>query len=1042
MAQLPSRHAQEPQFRLEKVLLQFSNTFLIKQMHVNNNIMCIVTLDYIYRINLADPSKVLKFALANGLSIAETWADETGTYLIARSTSDQYFHLHKSYEKFKILPKLNGFKAKIIKFLMAKSHSVAFMAVSDSDTIHLGSLSCHEPLENKRDDKKLRQVFQSDFRVRDICFTSSDTSIVVFGSEIMLQWSCEGSDYAAVESAMRKAPQTTHIEVGNDYLVIVTNGPTYLIFGKESGYVKSNDPEISLLLPDRLQLFLKFHMERDSIVTMPHHLLHIEAGLESIHVYDKIRLKEVKEISARKAGLSGRKLISATQDIKMHTYWIYTEEEIFEIIALNESSSVWQSYLKLGHYDKALDLLNESETGIVNNHARNFIAIEQGYALFKQGRLDSFTSYSELKEEAYSALLESMKKLAQLSVAIGEVVALCSLQKQDISESAIFLRELFVTYLKEVLSSATKELSPLQKGIIAAWIVQIHLETINMWTKWMKQYQNTTGIANSRVGNTRQQRDRLASSLRQFIASNVHVLDNQTVYQLLQKLDTSGRIIEFANLAQDFHFIVQRHLDNESWSDVLETIAKFHSIDAESSLDVLYRASSILLYKIPRKTLDTFLKLEDIDYQKVLPSILSLRINDQSDTATKSQILDFLHVLIFDKKVKNYDILTTFLSSAAHLFHTNKREQDKALLLKSLARLRGSEWRNGVPESSHLYDAGIILRLSLRFEIFEAAIYILLHDFRKYETAMRLALKERLFEMAESIISEYEKHRSESTMSSSQVDDLMTSVNLQIQTSPLTSRDSDSRGKRLVVIFAKDLIRKFCSGVRFVTPENGTGILQAVREEHHEPQVSNNLDDESQEELVKLIHYITIKEMKLKGRRTLTIQEILSWLPQGLKMKHLKTTTVSSLNAYEKQVKHLNLEQHILASVIKNLQQQFRESELNSSRGKIGTVLLPGENCDICGLLLYRNSFVIFPNCHHAIHGDCIVRNLQSKKSNYRLQKILKVFQKSPSLNDKREIELLLKRSCVLCDDIDCLEVDNFKYSISHDDFAPPTNSN
>lgn len=1039
MAQLPGLHAPEPQFRLEKVLLQFSNTFSIKQMHVNNNIMCIVTLGCIYRINLSNPSKVLRFSLTNGSSIAETWADETGTYLIARSTSDQYFHLHKSYEKFKILPKLNGFKIRTLKLLKIESHNALFIAVTDSDTIHLGSLSCHEPLENKRDDKKLRQVFESDFRIRDICII--DSGIVAFGSEIMLEWSCQGSDYAAIESTMRKAPQRIHIDIGKYELVIVISALTYLIFGTESRHVLTNDPEISLLPPDRLQLLPNFNVETDSIIAMPHHLLHIETALGSIHVYDKIRLEEVKEINVRKAGPLVGRLICATQDIKKHTYWIYTEEEIFEIIALNESSAVWQSYLKLGLFDKAIELLNKSEAGVVNYHARNLIAIEHGYALLKKGRLDSFTSYSDLDEEEYSSLLESMKKLAQLSKAIAEVAALCSLRKHDFSESAIFAKELFITYLKEVLKTpASKELSPLQKSIIAAWIVQIHLEIIITWTKWIKEYQFLSGSTNSRLESARLHMDRTNLSLRQFIASNVHILDSLTVYQLLRKLDTSGIIIEFANLAQDFHFIVQRHLDSESWDDALDTIAKFHSIDAESSLEVLYRASSILLTKTPRKTLETFLKFEDIDYQKILPSILSLRIIDQSNTSTLSQILEFLRVLIFEKKIRNYDIFTTFLSSAVHIFHTKKRQQDRALLMNSLARLRGSEWRNGVPDGTLIYDAAIILRLSLRFEIFEAAIYILLHDFRKYESAMRLALKEELFEMAENIISEYEKQRSGSSITSNQSDDFLTSVSLQPQSSPLTSRDSDSLGKRLIVIFARDLIRKFCSGVRFIAPENGIGILQALSGERRE--FMNDLDDESQEELVKLIQYIRIKEMKLKGRRALTIQEILSWLPQGLKMKHLKATTVSSLNAYEKRVKHLNLEQQILASVIKNLQQQFRESELNSSRGKIGTVLLPGENCDVCGNLLYRNSFVVFPNCHHAIHGDCIVRNLQSKKSNYRLQKILRVFQKSPSLSDKREIELLLRRSCVLCDDIDCLEVDNFIYSDSHDDFSPPTRTN
>jgi hypothetical protein len=97
-----------------------------------------------------------------------------------------------------------------------------------------------------------------------------------------------------------------------------------------------------------------------------------EAPLVSPFLYDVAQFLIV-------TSKAGERVRGISADTVRGTYWIYTDQSIYELSTENEATDVWGTYLEKGQYDSALEYTRTAGQ-------RDIVTSAQAQAYFDQGR--------------------------------------------------------------------------------------------------------------------------------------------------------------------------------------------------------------------------------------------------------------------------------------------------------------------------------------------------------------------------------------------------------------------------------------------------------------------------------------------------------------------------------------------------------------------------------------------------------------------------------------------------------------------------------
>ena len=103
------------------------------------------------------------------------------------------------------------------------------------------------------------------------------------------------------------------------------------------------------------------------------------------------------------------------------------------------------------------------------------------------------------------------------------------------------------------------------------------------------------------------------SRVYEFIKTNYKLLDRPTMYQILN----SEKLIFYAELIEDYNFILKYYIDKKNWALAVKTLIKLYT---KGDIELVYENATILLMNYPKVT-ETWLKL-DLEYEKLLPALL------------------------------------------------------------------------------------------------------------------------------------------------------------------------------------------------------------------------------------------------------------------------------------------------------------------------------------------------------------------------------------------------------------------------------------
>ncbi|KIK70851.1 hypothetical protein GYMLUDRAFT_32922 [Collybiopsis luxurians FD-317 M1] len=388
-----------------------------------------------------------------------------------------------------------------------------------------------------------------------------------------------------------------------------------------------------------------------------------------------------------------------TADPVRKTYWVYTDQSIFELLVGNEDRDVWKIYLEKGQFETAL---RYSKTAT----QRNQVISAQASSFFSQERF-----------------FQAAQCYAQCSVSFEEVV----LKFLDVNE-----RDALRSYLISRLER-TKKTDITQRMMLATWLVEFYLSKCNELDDMVA----SESILHD-VGNLEAERSILEDDLRHFFETYKNNLDPKTIYELIQGHGRTDMYLHYATIIGDFKRVIEHWIMEEQWSKAI------NALNRQSELELYYRFGAVLLRHAPKETVDSWLKQPTLDPIRLIPSLLQLQ-HAPRDPLSPNQAIRYLNHVIFEQQNTSstiHNLLITFYVLPSSNPSSSTSASDDGPILRFLSTAP-SDPISGKP----YYDLDYALRLCKQTGRTQPCVHIY-SKMGLYENSVDLALEKGDLELA------------------------------------------------------------------------------------------------------------------------------------------------------------------------------------------------------------------------------------------------------------------------------------------------------
>ena len=727
------------------------------------------------------------------------------------------------------------------------------------------------------------------------------------------------------------------------------------------------------------------------------------------------------------------------------------------LLIINQTS-VWYNYYKLGKYEKALNCLEDPDSK--NYFKKDMVLVKQGYDYLQKGGFGIDFADEDIDQDLFNLQIKGIRILGQLSEPFEKVcLMLLNLQQplidDDRAKRNYSSDKLLVEYLLVKFKIAkTIERSRIRVIILSTWIIELMLRTtyaleneVNLQTSSEAPITRKDDSTQKNFEKSRSMLKSLDNQFENFLSQNYKILDTKTVYQVISNLHYPSKLIYFAELIKDYGFILNYYIDIEDWDNALKTLIKIYTVSETHNVDIIYKKSAVLLINSPKLTVDTWLKFPSLNYEKLLPAILIFNKNNHALSLADNPSIPFLLKVIYDKGIKDKALNNCYLSLLiTYPFNDDNTKKRCTRYIVKFLNYAKSESINNSKKLS-MYSADFILRLCINHKQYQPAVLILINDMGLYEQALKLSIDNELTELAEFVLKKYE----ESILNSGDFElvgedyelvyDKMETEDINSVSKIKLEEDNFSSRKKLLMMFAKYIIDGICQGKEFeildiVGDDKESNILVSQNNGSEKQNgdtvkdVTNDLIDSMSKTDNLVIREINLSKLNKALRYLLnlsfgnnsnsniiTLKDLLPLFPESIMINNFKDEIVKSLNQYNTRINQLSSEMQESLNITHNLKNQIKESRKRGTRGKIYTIIEPGEPCKLCQNLLINKNFVCFPNCHHNFHKDCLVKYYLKLKSDYRFKKIFQDFKKNTNVSNKEELDDIMLKECVLCND-------------------------
>ncbi|KAF7320295.1 Vacuolar protein sorting protein [Mycena kentingensis (nom. inval.)] len=327
------------------------------------------------------------------------------------------------------------------------------------------------------------------------------------------------------------------------------------------------------------------------------------------------------------------------------TFWIYTDQSLFELVTDNEDRDVWKIYLQQGQFEVALRYAKTASQ-------RDHVLSAQASAFFAEGRY-----------------FQAAQCYSQCSVSFEEV----ALKFLDVGE-----RDSLRSYLISRLER-TRKTDITQRMMLATWLVEFYLSKMNE----LDDIVASESISHD-VDNFQAERAILEEDLRHFFETYKSNLEPNTVYELLQGHGRTDMYLHFAAVIGDHQRVIEHWILEEEWFKAIDVINR------QPDLELYYRFGPVLMRQAPKETVDSWVKQSALDPLRLVPSLLQLQ-HAPRDPLSPNQAIRYLNHVIFEQHSTSptiHNLLITFyVSPSAYPMHDASTcpPEDDAPLLRFLS---------------------------------------------------------------------------------------------------------------------------------------------------------------------------------------------------------------------------------------------------------------------------------------------------------------------------------------------------------------------
>lgn len=1105
---------EEPTFDIDQVQLQFNIKSKLKRLCVQNNIMYLILDRLVFKINLNNPSEVKHYQLSNSTDIVITdcWLSPNGCHFICQINNTMHYYLHDSYDKFKILPRFKNLLIKFITFPSSDNEdsiSTGDILVTTTDgTIYVSNIKSHDPKvnENKKDDKYIRLVYKCTkfSNIYGVFFTNNDSQINLFLDNKILQWDCFDHSYSELSKVFKIQPNVVETSTSSN-LVTYSNGSHYILLSVSNNAVFSNDNELQLSQTEKLNTPTALSKERDSLILSDHHVISLSNDHKQLLICNKLsnrcKVLELHQYLSEK----NERVLGIVADKSARTYWIYSQDNIFELLVNNESVSVWYNYFKMGKYNEALKCLDDTASRDVSFLKKDMILIRQGYDYLQQGAFGIDYGEEESDSDLINLQVKGIKVLGELSEPFEKICLMLLNMQHTISgnpnsRTNLVSERLLIEYLLvKFYLAKNQDKNKIRIVVLSSWIIDLMLRVIYKLEDEIQMNKATNySIIKAKKELSIEAKERILGEFNDkfyaFLNLNYKFFDRKTVYQIIEDMNYHSKLLYLAELDKDYEFVLNYYIDLQEWQNATQTLIKMYSDNFHKYEEIIYKKSTILLISYPQKIIETWLKFSEINYDRLLPAILTYNKNNSKIPLTENYSIQFLQRLIYSKGVKSKTINNYYLSLLI-TYPTTKPKMDVSsdedtmkYINKQIIKFLNHA-KSDMSGSNKLYDSGFILRLCLGYKHVQPAVLILINDMKLFEPALKLSLDSNLTNLAVYILNKYNdflENNGEMKINSDDFEISHDSFDNGNDTKDIgkskLEEENFGESKKLWLMFADYLIKGVCDGKEFdilndirsddtggyygdttldssatAEDENSNGKTSEDLD-HHEKEKNNKDSDVSKDLTANIVDSMNVngseKEInipqdkankvlkylldssynKIMNSSILSLKDLLPLFPETVMINNFKDEIIRSLNQYNNKINSLSLEMKESLNISNKLKAQIKESNEQENKGKIYTIIEPGEPCRFCDNLLVNKNFISFPNCHHNFHKECLVRYYLLLKGDYRFKKVFQNFKKNNTSENKKELDEIMLNECILCNESNIISIDNNLIDTTKDD--------
>lgn len=379
---------------------------------------------------------------------------------------------------------------------------------------------------------------------------------------------------------------------------------------------------------------------------------------------------------------TGQSTLGLVADQKKNTYWLFTNREIFELVANDEDRDVWKIMLKQQRYDEALKHAKDAfQKDAVATASGDHLSSKGDYL----GAAGIWGRSSKAFEEVCLSLIDNGQEDA--------------LRKYLLTKLGIY-----------------KKTSTMQRTMIATWLMQIFMAKLNALDDMV-----ATKAELLEHTDTKGAKDQLARTRREcqeFVSKYKSDLDAKTVYEVVGSHDREDELLFFANAISDHNFVLSYWVQREKWTEALTVLNK------QTDPEVFYKYGSVLMNHVPGGLVEILMRQNSVDPEKLIPALLSYNESAEGPLS-QNHAVRYLNFVINNHPESRASIHNTLISIMAS--HPSTSESALLSYVES----------QPVPPP---YDEDFALRLCIQHKRIQSCVHIY-SSMGQYLQAVDLALQ-------------------------------------------------------------------------------------------------------------------------------------------------------------------------------------------------------------------------------------------------------------------------------------------------------------